>query len=35
VATDDICKTETEDIAAFLPEPIKSKRGGMIFPVSF
>jgi adenosylmethionine-8-amino-7-oxononanoate aminotransferase len=25
---------ETEDIAAFLPEPIKNVRGGMISPVS-
>jgi hypothetical protein len=31
--TDDICETETGDITAFLPEPIKSRRGDMIFPV--
>jgi hypothetical protein len=31
----DICKTAAEDTAAFLPEPIKSRRGGAIFPVSF
>jgi hypothetical protein len=29
------CKMRTEDIATFLPEPIKSRRRGMIFPVSF
>jgi hypothetical protein len=30
--TDDICKIETKDIVAYLPEPIKSRRGDMIFP---
>jgi hypothetical protein len=31
--TEAICKIKTENIVAFLPEPIKTRRGGMIFPV--
>jgi hypothetical protein len=35
----DVClfghKIHTEDIVEFLSEPIKSRRGGMIFPISF
>jgi hypothetical protein len=33
--TDDICEVDTEHIVVFLPEPIKSRRSDMIFPVSF
>jgi hypothetical protein len=32
--TDDFCKTQTEDVVAFLVEPIKSRRGHTTFPVS-
>jgi hypothetical protein len=33
--TDDISEIETEDVSAFLPEPVEGRRGGMTFPVSF
>jgi hypothetical protein len=33
--TDDISEIETEDVAAFLPELVEGRGGGMTFPVSF
>jgi hypothetical protein len=33
--TDDISEIETEDVLAFLPEPVEGRSGGMTFPVSF
>jgi hypothetical protein len=33
--TYDISETETEDIVALLPQPIKSRKDGMMFPVIF
>jgi hypothetical protein len=33
--TDDISEIETEEVSAFLPEPVKGRRGGITFPVYF
>lgn len=32
---EDQCEISTEDIVTFLPEPVKGRRGGMSFHVSF
>jgi hypothetical protein len=31
--TDDISQRETENVSAFLPDPVEGRRGGMTFPV--
>jgi hypothetical protein len=33
--TDDISEMESEDVLAFLPEPVEGRRGDITFPVSF
>jgi hypothetical protein len=33
--TDEISEIETEDVLAFLPEPVEGRRDDVIFPVSF
>jgi hypothetical protein len=33
--TDDISEIETEDVSTFVPDPVKGRRGGMTFLVSF